>query len=318
MQLDVNKDLLGNMDYLKKLAEICRVTPRSQFDENLVYEVAFAHEYINSLILLDKSPSKDLIEIGVLFDGIMNMIDIKKLSKDKSDYKDLLKLKFANVDAGSYMKDIEVVQSPLMAYFKRRFSSIIMLIILSLVVLNMPFITEKLTSIVTSVVATDIDVISDIDSEDVKTVGEVSTYLEEGYAGIVKMISFLMNIIIMVMFTYISISTMISLLYICMPMMRVTGILDTFVSQDARECVMNETKGVGTVVTKVRNYDRIERNKLWLQTMMDKKTGNSSLDNDISELSKKLNGVRDRKSYYYDIAKVELLHSQYLQVVGAN
>lgn len=321
MKLEVNKSLVDNMDYLRKLAEICKSTKKSDYDENLLYELAYAHEYINSLILIEERPSKELLDIRTLFDGILDFIDIKNLKKVKLDYKDLLKAKFKDIDTGSYMKDIQVCDSPIKAYVKRAFGKYVVLMGLLLLLFSLPVIHDNVSSEASKAEVVESESVAEVVNDSNENFEVDKEVVLQGLNDLTKFLSSFVVILWTAITVFSSVQIMISLAYISLPVAR--DILDnynnaSFVSSDARDIVRNESEGVGTVVTKVRNFDRIERNKVWLKSMIENPCGLLQLDNAIMVLNDRLKN-RDlyKKSYYYDVAQIELLHVKYLEAVGA-
>lgn len=321
MKLEVNKSLVDNMDYLRKLAEICKSTKKSDYDENLLYELAYAHEYINSLILIEERPSKELLDIRTLFDGILDFIDIKNLKKVKLDYKDLLKAKFKDIDTGSYMKDIQVCDSPIKAYVKRAFGKYVVLMGLLLLLFSLPVIHDNVSSEASKAEVVESESVAEVVNDSNENFEVDKEVVLQGLNDLTKFLSSFVVILWTAITVFSSVQIMISLAYISLPVAR--DILDnynnaSFVSSDARDIVRHELEGVGTVVTKVRNFDRIERNKVWLKSMIENPCGLLQLDNAIMVLNDRLKN-RDlyKKSYYYDVAQIELLHVKYLEAVGA-
>lgn len=321
MKLEVNKSLVDNMDYLQKLAEICKNTKKSDYDENLLYELAYAHEYINSLILIEERPSKELLDIRTLFNGILDFIDIKNLKKVKLDYKDLLKAKFKDIDTGSYMKDIQVCDSPIKAYVKRVFGKYVVLMGLLLLLFSLPVIHDNVSSEASKAEVVESESVAEVVNDSNENFEVDKEVVLHGLNDLTKFLSSFVAILCTAIIVFSSIRIMISLAYISLPVAR--DILDnynngSFVSSDVRDIVRHELEGVGTVVTKVRNFDRIERNKVWLKSMIENPCGLLQLDNAIMVLNDRLKN-RDlyKKSYYYDVAQIELLHVKYLEAVGA-
>lgn len=135
-KINVEKDFLENLDYLKQLVKLINAKPISEFDKNLTYEVIYADAYVESIIpqIEDTKLVATLGDIKTALDLVVSKIPIDEVNRQREskDYEKLLK--YLDKSRGSFEEDIpyESVDSPIKFYIKRRFLFIITLALFSL------------------------------------------------------------------------------------------------------------------------------------------------------------------------------------------
>ena len=103
---DIEKDFLSNIDYLNALSKIVKSKPVSKFDSNLIYEVVYADTYLGNLLVKADSLEnvKAISDIKGVFDLVIS--DLPKPEEieynPKSDYKNLLKTRYTNLEDAGY------------------------------------------------------------------------------------------------------------------------------------------------------------------------------------------------------------------------
>lgn len=275
-KVNLNKDFLGNVDYLKELVKICNSKKNlDEYDENLVYEVAYAHEYLNQLILLDNNPSKELIDLADQFDIIMGFVGDKNLESSSSMYLDLLKLR--NIDPNTSFEDKKesYTYSPVKYYMWKNKYRIVFVFAWSLFMISGIF-TQLL--------------------------------------NLLGVFSYVINITSTFLCIFINLQLMLDLMYITMPMVRDMLFLDIaqFVSDNAKLLVNNEN----VYFRIVKDYNRRNRNLSWLKVMQDKKCGSSDIDNAIQDVAKIVSNESGGREYWYGLAKIEFLHTKYVEALA--
>lgn len=324
--LDANKSLIENSDYLKRLASELKSKKIEDIDSNLLYEVAYADTYLD--VLLSKSNSttlnSELLDSKSVFDSILASAPYDKVNKLKSgfDYKKLLRCKYDDVDKASYEKKYVVSGegNALGAYFRNTSPSLIVI-----------------TIIFSFVMFGGIDFLSKVLWGDNSAMSQLSTSAAEVLSSYMKIIKLFLSFCCMLMFMVKSLGMALDIMYIAFPFMRVMLPDDKqrmLVSSDAIksvECCLGET----VVYKKVKDFNRIERNKVWLDTMLEvlehynSEEGVSSVYGNIVNKNEVLNTLKDtkeklnllessgrkRKEYYLLMAKIEFLHDKYLQLV---
>lgn len=293
---DTNKSLIENSDYLKRLSLELKKKDLKEIDSNLLYEVAYANTYLD--VLLSKSNNAslntELLDIKSVFDTILASASYEEVSKLKGsfDYKKLLKCKYGDVDKASYERSYAVSGSAnaVAMYLKNRVLTLVMMgVLLTIVGISGIFTFDFLPS----------------------TVKPLMTVMH-----------ILMHILVVALFLVKFVSFGVDLLYLVVPAF--TYLVDSkrYVSSYARKS-MEVCCGDTVVYKKVKDFDRIERNKVWLETMLGVESilvdypellsELKSLDSHLKELEEK---GKKNKEYYLSIAKIEFLHDKYLDLVA--
>jgi len=286
--LDTNKSLIENSDYLKRLSLELKKKDLKEIDSNLLYEVAYANTYLDVLISKSSNASlnTELLDIKSVFDTILASASYEEVSKLKGsfDYKKLLRCKYDDVDKASYERSYAVSGSAnaIAMYLKSR---ILALIVMGVLLTLMGF--------------------SGIFTFDFLPPLMMSTT----------------RILMVALFLVKFISFGVDLLYLVVPAF--TYLIDSkrFVSSYARKS-MEVCCGDTVVYKKVKDFDRIKRNKVWLKTMLGVESilvdypellsELKSLDSHLKELEEK---DKKNKDYFLSIAKIEFLHDKYLDLV---
>ena len=135
----------------------------------------------------------------------------------------------------------------------------------------------------------------------------------------------LLNLVALLIFMITTITYVLDIAYISLPFSRVmlSGRKKKFVSYEAikaTEICMGDT----VTYKKVKDYNRIQRNKVWLETMLgvlDKEEGLDAfgLRRELKVLSDSIKFMEESgkkgKSYYLSMSKIEFLHDKYLQII---
>lgn len=333
--LDINKSLIENSDYLRTLASELRHKDVNDIDSNLLYEVAYASTYLD--VLLSKSTSTmlnaELLDSKSVFDTILASAPYEKVDSLKSsfDYKKLLKCRYGNIDDASYEKSYAVSgdSNALSCYLSRRLPSILIFFILVFFVFSGSF--KDLCNVITdrSIIGTEsqgITTESTDDSELTDTLDEPirGSVSNETFKSLYELASTIISIILVVLLLYYSLIVTIDLVYLTLPAFRY------IVPEELRERIISKSAisivetclNEAVVFRKVKDFNRIERNKVWLDTMLgvlDKDFHLSDLHSETIKLSDELKKLEDSgrldKTYYLLIAKIEFLHDKYLELV---
>lgn len=306
--LDTSKSLIKNSDYLKKLALELDKKEIKDIDSNLLYEVAYADTYLD--ILLSKSTDKtldaELLFSKSVFDTILSSVSYDKVDELKSsfDYKKLLRCKYDDIDKASYDKSYAVADNILIKSLKL-------------------FISNMVSGII-SVIVFYIFTYYGIDFLLSLCTRGYFTQAQGSLINIIKSMSRICaNSLVVIKVTSITIDTM----YICLPFVRsmipkdmLNGVISKRAIKYLEDC-MGET----VVYKSVKDYNRIERNKVWLESMLgvcDKLKDNTIYKNLIDELIKTKDLINSLeiaghkgKGYYLLMAKIEFLHDKYLELV---
>ena len=309
-RLDISKDFIENSDYLRQLASELRGKSIKDIDSNLLYEVAYADTYLD--VLLSKSNcvtlNKELLDSKSVFDTILASTSYEEVDKLKSsfDYKKLLKCRYDNVENASFDKSYALIgeANALRLYFQSSISKLGTLALFILIaIVDKYSILEKIWGIL------------QLRVDALESFGVLMTSLLS-LAALLGAMTMCIGISL-------------DLLYITVPMMQAmvqdslkySNKENSFISRIALDCV-DACMGENVIYTKVKSYDRIERNKVWLDSMLEVleySEGHKDLYNILVDLSSSIKKAevegRKNKSYYLDIAKIEFLHDKYLQIV---
>ena len=313
--LDVDKDFLSNVDYLKSLVKEVKSKTSSDYDSNLIYEVTYANMYVTDLLSRVKEPklAETINDIKVALDLIIADIPIKDVedAQSKSDYTKILRAKYKNVDDGSFEEEVAYSDTDgknvIESYFKRRlpaFALITCLLFVQLTgvdnILNFIGFTYKCA-----------------DSE-VSSVFNIMSSL----------VSIIIGLMIIMIYTIVSVGMAIDLAYLSMPIVRVMledneRFKKRLVSIYATELV-EEVDGNLIKYRKIKSFDRIKRNKYWLNSMLDSlnmlqrsgKKIDKEFANSLVDLHSNINDCKEHsKEWYMCIAKIEFMHDKYIKMM---
>ena len=313
--IDTNKSLIENSDYLKRLALELKDKKIEDIDSNLLYEVAYADTYLDVLLSKssDKTLNSELLDSKAVFDIILSSAPYDKVNDLKSsfDYKKLLKCKYDDIDKASYSKSyatpVQDFSGALIIYLRSVAPSFIVIALVSLFLLS-----------------------GGIDLID-KLIPSITPAVD----SLFKLFKILISLCFTAMLILRALGISLDLLYIIFPFIRLMLPDDkqkVLFSSQALECCFGEA----VVYKQVRGFNRIERNKVWLDTMIEvlshdgieKEEVCSEYNTTISktEIYKSLTTVKERldllesskrkrKEYYLLMAKIEFLHDKYLQLI---
>lgn len=333
--LDTNKSLIENSDYLKKLAlELKKVSNVSEIDNNLLYEVAYASTYLD--ILLSKSStnklSEDLEEVKEVLEGVLSTASSSDVLSVKSslDYRNLLKCRYNKVSDASYERSYEVIseEGAISHYIRKCLPNFILMLVFAIIVLN-----GGIVNILPKITSFSCDL---FDLPDMTTAGALQN------SQFNPLINMLFSFVCMLLFFTLSLTSILDLLYLCFPFLR--DLLENngikYVSSRAIDSVMQESDGRYVRYEKVKDYNRIERNKVWLDKMLES-TSDTDLwrgtrENNVNVLDiYEVSALRDTlvklkeeidleakctkgkysKKYYLLMARIEFLHDEYLSLL---
>ena len=290
--LDTNKSLIENSDYLKRLSLELKKKDLKEIDSNLLYEVAYANTYLD--VLLSKSNNAslntELLDIKSVFDTILASASYEEVSELKGsfDYKKLLRCKYDDVDKASYERSYAVSgeANAIALYLKSRVLTLVMMGVFPLLMWFL------------------------------------GTDTFDFLPSTVKPLMTVTHILVVALFLVKFVSFGVDLLYLTIPAFSYLVDSKRYVSSYARKSM--EICCEDTVVyKKVKDFNRIERNKVWLKSML----GVESILVDYPELLSELKSLgshlkeleekgKKNKDYYLSIAKIEFLHDKYLELVA--
>jgi hypothetical protein len=304
MELNIEKDFLSNVDYLNLLVKKLRSRDVSQYDSNLIYEAVYAHMYLSDIESKAKEPRlvSNIHEIRMSLEAIIDLIpekDIKNI-KTEEKYKDILKAKYNDIKDASYVEEVSYHNT------KRAVMDYVYLILprvgASLVVVCLLMIFQWISG--NQIIKIPNNGITSM--YELKKILNIVIYL----VGIILIITMLMSV------TF-------DLLYMICPWARtIVPFHKNIVSDEAKLAVqmMSET----VYLEQVTSYDRIERNKYWLDSMLNNietmQRSGITMDEPLLHELEKVNSelkafskYSKSKDYYYCIAKIEFLHNKYLE-----
>lgn len=305
-KINVEKDFLENLDYLKQLVKLINAKPISEFDKNLTYEVIYADAYVESIIpqVEDAKLVATLGDIKTALDLVVSKIPIDEVNqqRESKDYEKLLKAKYTDKIGGSFEEDVpyEPVSSPIKYYFKNRLLLIITLALFSLLL-----------------VSGGTSVITDLLPE--PTQGNV-----EAFKTVSSLVSLLLTLFINLYVIVGTLGLTLDLLYLAIPAIR--AMLD--MSGHSRlysiyaKSAIEECNDQLVHFKKVKSYDRIKRNFFWLDSMisnmkvMDLNTEQKALYERLKNLKLVFDTSKQHNTseYYRQVAKIEFLHNEYLKL----
>lgn len=302
--LDVERSILDNMDYLKLLVKEIDKRDISDIGSNLLYEVAYASTYLDLVIDSsndDKDLNKNLKDIKLVLDGVLSTAPKENVDKVKEglDYKKLLKARYGNLDNACYYKTDE--DTVLHRYLFQRVKIFILAVALFV---GLP--TKFFRLII-----------------DESMAGEMSEILNVLY----NFSGFIFGFLAIILITFSIVRIVIDMLYIFFPQFRegvrlvYRGTLPKALKSTSSEIYEDEI----ITYNKKRCYDRVGRNKAWLDTMLNALREDDSLTikdrgilRSLEEINTKLEELKKigyrGKEYYLTLAKVEILRDKYLNI----
>ena len=329
-QLSIEKDFLGNVDYLNALTKKVKGVSFKNFDSNLVYEIHYADLYLSNIIpqITDSDLLQQICNIKNAFELILCSVPYDKLDESisKDDYMTLIKTKYKDIDLGSYTKDVaySTGESSIGFYIKSRISSIVITMLLPLLVISgapyklIRFLINFFDSIL---LGTESTVDTTMASQSAQASPELIGSLSSSLIAILSLIAFLVISISMI-------CVIVDLMYVCFPFVRM-ALADTcsnLVSEHAKLAVEMFETGSDVGYKQVRSFDRIKRNEAWLYSMLETlkpindKPEFSSLYQKLNNLKIDINAcnfgsINDRKHLYFQYAKIEFLHNEFLSLM---
>lgn len=319
--LNVEKDFLSNVDYLKSLVKEVKSKTSSDYDSNLIYEVTYADMYVTDLLIKVKDPelAENINDIKIALDLIIADMPDDNVEKARSevDYTKILKAKYDNVDDGSFEEEVaysNIDESNVVKeYLKKRSFSIITLIILWVInFIGVYNIVNKAISVLNNITG---------NSE------ALSNNANEIMTTLIRVTSTIFGLVVIMMVAVLGIGIAVDIMYLIIPAFRmIIGDKgnDKLVSIYARAAV-EEVDGQLIKYKKIKSYDRIKRNKYWLSSMLDSLTmlqkSGKEIDIDFAnalvDLNSDINNCKERsKEWYRYIAKIEFMHDRYLKELG--
>lgn len=132
-----------------------------------------------------------------------------------------------------------------------------------------------------------------------------------------------LNLISILIISITMICLIVDLMYITLPFMRklLANKAAGIISEQARLAVEMSTTGSSVGYKKVKSFDRINRNKAWLSSMLETlkpikdKSEFSILYQKLDSLKKDIELSGDRQHLYFQYAKIEFLHNEFLSLV---
>lgn len=320
-KLNIEKDFLSNVDYLNELVKKINGVAVEDFDSNLVYEIHYADLYLSSIIpqITDSGLLKQINTIKSELDAILNLVPYDKLNESvsKDDYITLIKTKYKDIDLGSYTKDVaySTVKSSIGYYFESKASSLIVIFLLALSVVS--GVLYKLAGFLLDLFGSMLfGAESTVTSQNVQASSELASSL----SSYVKLLASFMFVLVLILTTT---CLVVDLMYITLPFMRklLASKAAGIISEQARLAVEMSTSGLNVGYKKVKSFDRIKRNKAWLSSMLETlkpikdKPEFSILYQKLDSLKKDIEINSDRQHLYFQYAKIEFLHNEFLSLV---
>lgn len=303
---DVTRSFLENVDYLRQLCKEIEKKDISTYDSNLIYEVAYADTLINDLIIKnsDLELSKELTQIKGVFDFILSSLPKDEVlnSREKCDYKSILKIRYNDLEDASFDKKYKVHKNLLSYYFGNRLPTItVMGVVFYLLISgNITKLSSKLIGTFSGV----------LDSS--SNVSETANNIFSGLLGsLVGLIAFLLVCIF-------SIKIFIDMIYMSFPMLQ--DFIGKFVSSEVKDYVKDYAKDNKLVKYQtVKSFDRVERNLSWLDSMLgtlrEGFISNDRLLQSLESVEYELKNKNSTANKYKLYAKIEFLHDEYLDFI---
>lgn len=304
MQLESTKSLLANMDYLMELSRVVneKLDQKEKFDDNLLYELAYAYTYLNNLQLQsDEVLPEEVENCKILFDAILDTAlvsnELKLTEARRSDYKKLLKYRYDDLRQAGYKRIYKREETdPAKVYILKRgpYMFLLFLLMLFLASGGIPIMSSKLSDLVSSRVTGDVALME----------------LGNMMIGLQKATSILIGAVAMIMVMSGILSFALDLIYLMFPILRDSELFSKYVSSVA----LGVSNGIVLTSTNI-SFDRVERNMSWFDAL--RGLGKMGLldgdDNDyLGDLEKQLKRMRGRK-FYLALANIEFLHDKYLE-----
>ena len=310
MSLNVEKDFLSNVDYLNALVSKIKNVNLRKLDSNLVYEVTYAILYLDSIIpqITDADLVANVTDIKTALDLFLTKVPYDNIKIDKKDYLDLLAYRYKDLEKAGYVSYVHsysyVNSSPTALYIKQIFPKFITSFALALVLIS--GIMFKLPIIILYNQPFDYLVNSMANTTLFK-----ATELVSSIVGLLIMCS---NFICI----------MLDLLYIELPTVRELLTDNKFISERAKMCIESSITNVNFKM--VKKFDRIERNRSWMNSMLKTAATISVTDSKFNDFFNRLDALhrdieissknsKDKKHLYYNYAKIELMHNEFLELM---
>lgn len=317
MNLNVEKDFLSNVDYLKSLVKEVKSKPTSDFDSNLIYEVTYADMYVTDLLTRVKNPklAEGINDIKTALDLIIEDIPDNDVENARSevDYTKILRAKYDNIDDGSFEEEVAYSSieesSVIKEYWKKRSASIITLIVLMLILLiGTDNIASKIAYALSSITGNS-EVVSSNASE---------------IKSLIDITSTIFGLVSTMLVGVLGVGITIDLMYLAVPAFRmIIGDNDARLVSIYAKAAVEEVDGQLIKYKKIKSYDRIKRNKYWLDSMLDslnilQKSGkkiDTDFVNALANLHSNIENCKEHsKEWYRYIAKIEFMHDKYLEL----
>lgn len=304
ISLDVEKDWVENSEYLKKLCALVVNTGLDNLDSNLLYEVAYAKTYISIVKSKESKIDSSLLnDCETLFNDILLTTDYDKAAKLKTkDYKNLLKCKYRNEEDAYVTKKAYRERDSMFFVLTNLFVPEFVLYLVSTGVL-FGVTSEGFKEILTTILNSD-----GIGNKISPELSKFIMYASYTVTGVI-------SIVLMVIALFRLIRAIIDLAYCTLPIVSVLGVFDKYVSKRAKDVLASKVSTL-EVVEKVKDYNRITRNKAWLNAMIEVERvsdGNFFIDgHTLKSIRKKLEKGKG-SGYYLALAQVEFLHNTFLE-----
>lgn len=318
--LNVEKDFLSNVDYLKSLVKEVKSKTLSDYDSNLIYEVTYADMYVTDLLTKVKDPklAENINDIKIALDLIIEDIPDDDVEKARSevDYTKILKAKYDNVDDGSFEEEVaysNIDESNVVKEYlkKRSFSIITLTIFLLIMLVGVDNIVNKIISVLNNITG---------NSE------ALSNNANEIMTTLIGVTSTIFGLVVVMMVAVLGIGIAVDMMYLVIPAFRmiIGDRGDTKLVSIYAKAAVEEVDGHLISFKKIKSYDRIKRNKYWLNSMLDSlamlKRSGKEIDIDFAnalvDLNSDINNCKERsKEWYRYIAKIEFMHDKYIKVM---
>lgn len=303
-QKQIQEDIIYNMEYLNALSKILE-KQKGSIDSNLMYEISYAYAYINKVLpnIEDKDLKTELEDCMKLFEAYLDTHDFNNINKKSDkDYIKLLKTRYSNLDDASraYKK---MGGEPMLAQ-PVVMKSVFNLFLYGIIFLILPFINDFAMTVLSKILGTD----------------AVNPVVNEGLNKLMDTMMALFTLVWLIALMVEVIKTMLTMLYITIPMFRYMISNTSLYKKLGLFDELDESFSVNEKV--VRDYNRIPRNKFWLNSMIDSgvfKKLEPTTHDELIKLKSNIKRLENKhkkhsKEYYVCLAQIELYHNKYLSL----
>lgn len=320
MSKNITKSFLENVDYLRELSKEVSKKKVKDFDSNLIYEVAYADVLLDNLIVQNNNIelSKELTEIQGVFKMILESMPEEEILKSRGtlDYKNILKQKFSDIEDASYEKSYVSNDSIMRVFLQSNLSRLVLLAVFMGIMLMG---TGNFADIILSVADSVAGFMAGFMGME-SSVATTPTPSMEVFETFHALFSTVFQLLLMMLVMIMSVTMTVDMLYMMIPMMRTIPQIEKMVSENTRLAVKEYYEKGLVSYSKVKDFDRIERNKVWLDTMirsLKESKSTSILLGKLESLKTEIEVCSNKSKKYQLYARIEFLRDEYVNTFGA-